>query len=144
MLYCDIIVFLGCLLYLKIGYIILLIMEDVMDMLMLDVVILNKKVEIVRCFLVFLFVDVVIYDFVEICVYECDVFMVYWCLFFCVVLLVNIEEVSEVFKICYEMDVLVVLCGLGILLVGGVLLMVDSVIFGVVKMVDVLEVNYFD
>lgn len=42
------------------------------------------------------------------------------------------------------MNVFVVLCGVGMFLVGGLMLIFDSVVLGVVWFMDVLEIDYFN
>lgn len=115
-----------------------------MDMPTPDAAILNKKAEIVRRLLAVLPADAVIHDPAETRAYECDALTAYRCPPLCAVLPANTEEVSEVLKICHEMDVPVVPRGSGTSLAGGALPTADSVILGVAKMADVLEVNYSD
>ena len=115
-----------------------------MDMPTPDAAILNKKAEIVRRLSAVLPADAVIHDPAETRAYECDALTAYRCPPLCAVLPANTEEVSEVLKICHEMDVPVVPRGSGTSLAGGALPTADSVILGVAKMAEVLEVNYSD
>ena len=115
-----------------------------MDMPTPNAVILNKKAEIVDRLLQVLPHDAVIHDPAETRAYECDALTAYRCPPLCAVLPANTQEVSAVLKICHDMGVPVVPRGSGTSLAGGALPTADSVILGVAKLNDVLEVNYSD
>ncbi|MEO1537395.1 MAG: FAD-linked oxidase C-terminal domain-containing protein [Pseudomonadota bacterium] len=88
--------------------------------------------------------DAVISDEAETRAYECDGLTAYTCPPLCAVLPSTTEEVSEVLKICYAEGVPVVPRGSGTSLAGGALPTADSVILGVARMNDVLDVSYED
>ncbi len=88
--------------------------------------------------------DAVISDQAETRAYECDGLTAYTCPPLCVVLPSTTEEVSEVLKICHAEGVPVVPRGSGTSLAGGALPTADSVVLGVARMNDVLEVSYDD
>ncbi len=74
--------------------------------------------------------------------YECDGLAAYRCPPLCVVLPASTEEVAAVMRICHEEGVAVVPRGAGTSLAGGALPTADSVILGVARMSEVLEVDY--
>lgn len=76
--------------------------------------------------------------------YDCDALTAYRCLPLAVTLPTSTQEVSDILRICYEEDVPVVPRGSGTSLAGGALPTADSVILGVARMRDMLEVNYPD
>ena len=115
-----------------------------MDMPTPNAVILSKKAEIVARLSQVLPHDAVIHDPAETRAYECDALTAYRCPPLCAVLPANSQEVSAVLKICHDMGVPVVPRGSGTSLAGGALPTADSVILGVAKLNDVLEVNYSD
>ena len=86
--------------------------------------------------------DAVIDDDNETRVYECDALTAYRCPPMLVVLPGSTQEVSDVLRICHEEGVPVVPRGAGTSLAGGALPTADSVILGVARMNDVLEVDY--
>ncbi len=88
--------------------------------------------------------DAVISDAAETRAYECDGLTAYTCPPLCAVLPSSTEEVSEVLKICHAEGVPVVPRGSGTSLAGGALPTADSVILGVARMNDVLDVSYED
>jgi len=107
-----------------------------------DVEILAKKSQIVARLQAVLPDGAVISDVAEVKAYECDALSAYRCPPLCAVLPTNTEQVSAVLKICHEMGVPVVPRGAGTSLAGGALPTADSVILGVARMNDVLEVDY--
>ncbi len=76
--------------------------------------------------------------------YECDALTVYRCIPMAVVLPGSTEEVAAILRICHEEGVPVVPRGAGTSLAGGSLPTEDSIILGVARMRDVLEVSYED
>ncbi|PZX44652.1 glycolate oxidase [Roseinatronobacter thiooxidans] len=76
--------------------------------------------------------------------YECDALTAYRCIPLAVTLPTTTQEVSDILRICHEEDVPVVPRGSGTSLAGGALPTADSVILGVARMRDMLEVNYAD
>jgi glycolate oxidase len=76
--------------------------------------------------------------------YECDALTAYRCMPLAVTLPTNTREVSDILRICHEEGVPVVPRGSGTSLAGGALPTEDSVILGVARMRDMLEVNYAD
>ncbi len=103
---------------------------------------LAKKSQIVARLQAVLPDGAVISDVAEVKAYECDALSAYRCPPLCAVLPANTNEVSAVLKICHEMGVPVVPRGSGTSLAGGALPTADSVILGVARMNDVLEVDY--
>ena len=84
----------------------------------------------------------VIDDPAELKAYECDALTAYACPPLAVVLPATTEEVSAALAICHEEGVPVVPRGAGTSLAGGALPTADSVILGVARMAEVLEVDY--
>ena len=76
--------------------------------------------------------------------YDCDALTAYRCLPLAVTLPTTTQEVSDILRICHEEGVPVVPRGSGTSLAGGALPTADSVILGVARMRDMLEVNYPD
>jgi len=109
-----------------------------------DSLVMSKKAALVARLLDVLPLDAVIEDEAETRAYECDALTAYRCPPLCAVLPATTQEVSDVLKICHEMDVPVVPRGSGTSLAGGALPTADCVILGVAKMNDVLEVSYED
>ena len=109
-----------------------------------DSLVMSKKAALVARLLEVLPLDAVIEDEAETRAYECDALTAYRCPHLCAVLPATTQEVSDVLKICHEMDVPVVPRGSGTSLAGGALPTADCVILGVAKMNDVLEVSYED
>ncbi len=107
-----------------------------------DAEILAKKSQIVARLQAVLPDGAVISDVAEVKAYECDALSAYRCPPLCAVLPMNTEQVSAVLRICHEMGVPVVPRGSGTSLAGGALPTADSVILGVARMNDVLEVDY--
>ncbi|SNS39570.1 FAD-linked oxidase C-terminal domain-containing protein [Antarctobacter heliothermus] len=106
--------------------------------------ILARKGRIVERLLAVLPADRVISDEAETRAYECDALTAYRCPPLAAVLPSSTAEVSAVLKICFEEGVPVVPRGSGTSLAGGALPTADSVILGVARMNEVLEVDYAD
>jgi len=113
-----------------------------MEMPIPDAEILAKKSQIVARLQAVLPDGAVISDMAEVKAYECDALSAYRCPPLCAVLPTDTEQVSAVLKICHEIGVPVVPRGSGTSLAGGALPTADSVILGVARMNDVLEVDY--
>ena len=107
-----------------------------------DPTILARKSRIVARLRSVLPADAVVEDEIETRAYECDALTAYRCPPLAAVLPSTTEEVSAVLKICHEEGVPVVPRGAGTSLAGGALPTADSVILGVARMNDVLEVDY--
>ena len=86
--------------------------------------------------------NAVISDPVETRAYECDALTAYKCAPLAVVLPSSTQEVSEILRICHDMGVPVVPRGAGTSLAGGALPTEDSVILGVARLNQVLEIDY--
>ncbi|MBW4981128.1 FAD-binding protein [Mameliella sp. CS4] len=106
--------------------------------------ILARKARIVERLRSVLPADAVIEDEMETRAYECDALTAYRCPPLAAVLPSSTEEVAAVLKLCHEEGVPVVPRGAGTSLAGGALPTADSVILGVARMNDVLEVDYAD
>ena len=76
--------------------------------------------------------------------YECDALTAYRCIPMAVVLPSTTAEVSAILRLCHDEGVPVVPRGSGTSLAGGALPTEDSIILGVARLRDVLEVNYPD
>jgi len=76
--------------------------------------------------------------------YECDALTAYRCPPLAVTLPASTEEVSAIMRICHEEGVPVVPRGAGTSLAGGALPTADSVIIGVARMTQVLEISPAD
>jgi len=107
-----------------------------------DADILARKAQIVARLQAVLPDGAVISDVTETKAYECDALSAYRCPPLCAVLPANTLEVSAVLKVCHDMGIPVVPRGAGTSLAGGALPTADSVILGVARMNDVLEVDY--
>ncbi|WP_137701225.1 FAD-linked oxidase C-terminal domain-containing protein [Marimonas lutisalis] len=107
-----------------------------------DPKVLAKKPQLVERLLQVLPEDAVIHEEAETRAYECDALTAYRCPPLVAVLPANTQEVSDVLRICHEFDVPVVPRGSGTSLAGGALPTADSVILGVSRMSEVLEVDY--
>ena len=106
--------------------------------------ILARRAEIVAALQAVLPGDAVIERESELKAYECDALTAYRCPPLAAVLPSSTEEVAAVLKLCHEEGVPVVPRGAGTSLAGGALPTADSVILGVARMNDVLEVDYAD
>ncbi|WP_299648086.1 FAD-linked oxidase C-terminal domain-containing protein [uncultured Jannaschia sp.] len=115
-----------------------------MEMPKVDPFTLARKDELVRALGAVLPEDAIVYAETELRAYECDGLTAYKCPPLAVVLPRSTEEVSHVLRICHDMDIPVVPRGAGTSLAGGSLPTADSVILGVARLTDVLEVNYDD
>ena len=104
--------------------------------------VLARKASVVERLHQVLPIDAVIEDTSETRVYECDALTAYKCPPMLAVLPSNTEEVAAVLRICHEEGVPVVPRGAGTSLAGGALPTADSVILGVARMNEVLEVDY--
>ena len=113
-----------------------------MDMPVPNPDILSRKGELVARLREVLPADAVISDPSETRVYECDALTAYSCPPLAVVLPASTDEVSQVLRICHEMGVPVVPRGSGTSLAGGALPTADSVVLGVARLNDVLEIDY--
>ncbi len=107
-----------------------------------DPAILARKAEIVRRLQDVLPAAAVIHDPVETRAYECDALTAYRCLPLAVVLPSTTEEVAAAMRVCSELGVPVVPRGSGTSLAGGALPTEDSVILGVARLNEILEVDY--
>ncbi|MCL4117467.1 UNVERIFIED_CONTAM: hypothetical protein GTU68_054828 [Idotea baltica] len=106
--------------------------------------ILNRKDDIVARLAQVLPADAVISDPSQTHAYECDALTAYRCAPMAVVLPRTTQEVSDVLRICNELNVPVVPRGSGTSLAGGALPTADCVVLGVARMNGVLETNYDD
>ncbi|ATX66081.1 FAD-linked oxidase C-terminal domain-containing protein [Roseinatronobacter bogoriensis] len=88
--------------------------------------------------------EALITDEAECRAYDCDALTAYRCLPLAVTLPTSTQEVSDILRICHQEDVPVVPRGSGTSLAGGALPTADSIILGVARMRDMLEVNYPD
>ena len=113
-----------------------------MDMPAPDASILSRKSRIVARLAEALPKAAVIHDEAELRAYECDALTAYRCPPLAVVLPSSTEEVATALKICHAEGVPVVPRGSGTSLAGGALPTADSVILGVSRMTQVLEVDY--
>ncbi|MEM7506621.1 MAG: FAD-linked oxidase C-terminal domain-containing protein [Pseudomonadota bacterium] len=86
--------------------------------------------------------DGVIHRIEELRAYECDALTAYRCPPLAVILPRTTEEVAEAMKICAAMGVPIVPRGAGTSLAGGSLPTADSVILGVARMNQVIDVDY--
>ena len=113
-----------------------------MDMPLPNPIVLSRKTELVARLLTVLPRDAVIEDEMETRAYECDALTAYKCPPLLAVLPRSTTEVSDVLRICHDMNVPVVPRGSGTSLAGGALPTADCVILGVARMNDVLETDY--
>ena len=113
-----------------------------MDMPLPNPIVLSRKAELVARLLTVLPRDAVIEDEMETRAYECDALTAYKCPPLLAVLPRSTTEVSDVLRICHNMNVPVVPRGSGTSLAGGALPTADCVILGVARMNDVLETDY--
>jgi glycolate oxidase len=106
--------------------------------------IIARRAEIVARLRQVLPADAVIDDPTETRAYECDALAAYRCQPLAVVLPRSTEEVAAVLKVCHAEGVPVVPRGSGTSLAGGAMPTADSVILGIARMNQVLEVDYKD
>ncbi len=104
--------------------------------------ILQRKDEIVRALQAVLAHSDVIAEPLETRAYECDGLSAYRCPPLAVVLPTSTEEVAEVLKLCHREKIPVVPRGSGTSLSGGALPTADSIVLGVSKLTQVLEVDF--
>ena len=109
-----------------------------------DPMVLSKKTHLLRRLAEVVPDDCLIWDEAETRAYECDALTAYSCPPMLAVLPYTTRQVSDVLRICSEEGVPVVPRGSGTSLAGGALPTADSVILGVARMNEVLEVNYPD
>ena len=86
--------------------------------------------------------EAVILDPVGARAYECDALSAYSCPPMAVALPGSTEEVSQVLRLCSEMGVPVVPRGAGTSLAGGALPTADSLVLGISRLTEMLEVDY--
>lgn len=86
--------------------------------------------------------EAIIADEIETRAYECDALTAYKCPPMLAVLPSSTQEVSDILRICHDMNVPVVPRGAGTSLAGGALPTADCVILGVARMNQVLETDY--
>ena len=113
-----------------------------MDMPLPNPIVLSRKAELVARLLTVLPRNAVIEDEMETRAYECDALTAYKCPPLLAVLPRSTTEVSDILRICHNMNVPVVPRGSGTSLAGGALPTADCVILGVARMNDVLETDY--
>jgi glycolate oxidase len=104
--------------------------------------IIARKADIVRRLSAALPGEAVIDAPAELRAYECDALTAYACPPLAVVLPRTTAEVAAVMRICHEEGVPVVPRGAGTSLAGGSLPTADSVVIGVARLTEVLEVDY--
>ena len=115
-----------------------------MEMPLPNAAVIGKRDRVVARLAPLVAADALITDEAERRAYECDALTAYRCIPLAVVLPSTTEEVSAVLRVCHEEGVPVVPRGSGTSLAGGALPTEDSVILGVARLRDVLEVNYDD
>ncbi|WP_417268837.1 FAD-linked oxidase C-terminal domain-containing protein [Celeribacter sp.] len=113
-----------------------------MDMPTPNAAVLARKPELVTRLRAVLPASAVIDAPEEIRAYECDALTAYKCAPLVAVLPRTTKEVSDVMRICHDMGVPVVPRGSGTSLAGGALPTADSVILGVARLREVLEIDY--
>ena len=109
-----------------------------------DAFVISRKAALVERLRAVLPGDAVIHADAELAAYECDALTAYRCPPLAVVLPHDTAQVAEALKVCRGMGVPVVPRGAGTSLAGGSLPTADSVILGVSRLTDVLEVDYDD
>ncbi len=107
-----------------------------------DAGILDHRDRIIARLLAVLPAEAVIHDAHAIRAYECDALTAYRCPPLAAVLATTTAEVAAVMRICHEEGVPVIPRGSGTGLAGGALPTADSVLLGVARMRDVLEIDY--
>ena len=115
-----------------------------MDMPAPNAFVVSRKAEIVARLRAVLPGDSVIEDNAELRAYECDALTAYRCPPLAAVLPRSTDEVAAILRICHEMSVPVVPRGSGTSLAGGAMPTADSVILGVARLTEVLEVDHDD
>ncbi|MFN3955214.1 MAG: FAD-linked oxidase C-terminal domain-containing protein [Pararhodobacter sp.] len=107
-----------------------------------DASVLARRTEIVAALRRILPAEAVIADPHETRAYECDALTAYRCPPLAAVLPASTEDVAAVLRLCHAQGVKVVPRGSGTSLAGGALPTEDSIILGVARLRDVLEVDY--
>lgn len=115
-----------------------------MDMPVPSPEILSRRGQILHRLRAVLPADAVISDPVALRAYECDALSAYRCPPLAAILPRSTVEVAAALRICHAEGVPVVPRGAGTSLAGGALPTADSVILGVARMTEVLEVSYPD
>jgi glycolate oxidase len=113
-----------------------------MEMPVIDAGLVARKAQIVARLEAALPGTGVIHAEAELRAYECDALTAYACPPLAVVLPRSTAEVAAVLRICHEEGVPVVPRGAGTSLAGGSLPTADSVVIGVARLTEVLEVDY--
>ncbi|MCV2882325.1 FAD-linked oxidase C-terminal domain-containing protein [Actibacterium sp. XHP0104] len=106
-----------------------------------DAAVIGRKAQLVARLRQILPADAVIDDPTETRAYECDALTAYRCPPLCVVLPADTAQVSAVLRLCHAEGVPVVPRGSGTSLAGGAMPTEDSVILGVARLNDVLEID---
>lgn len=107
-----------------------------------DQSVIARKQHLIERLLQVLPADAVIHDPMATRAYECDALTAYACPPMVAVLPASTQEVSDVLRICHEIEVPVVPRGAGTSLAGGALPTADCVLLGVARMNAVLETDY--
>lgn len=107
-----------------------------------NVHIMNERSLIIDRLLSELGEEIVIHDEAETIAYECDGLAAYRCPPLAVVLPRNTEEVSRALKLCSELGLPVIPRGSGTSLSGGALPTADSIVIGVSRLNEVLDIDY--
>jgi len=115
-----------------------------MEMPIPNATILGKRDRVIARLAKVLPPEALISDEAERRAYECDALTAYRCLPLAVVLPDSTEQVAAIMKICHAEGVPVVPRGSGTSLAGGALPTEDSIILGVARLRDVLEVSLED
>ncbi|NBB99175.1 MAG: FAD-binding protein, partial [Alphaproteobacteria bacterium] len=115
-----------------------------MDMPIPNATIMGKRDRVIARLADVLPPEALIFDEAERRAYECDALTAYRCLPLAVVLPDSTEQVAAIMKICHDEAVPVVPRGSGTSLAGGALPTEDSIILGVARLREVLEVSLED
>lgn len=107
-----------------------------------DQQIIARKNEIVSELINAIGEEGVIHEPHETIAYECDALTAYRCPPLAVALPKTTQEVSKILKICNRLGVPVVPRGSGTSLAGGALPTADSIVLGVARLNDVIEIDY--
>ncbi|MFK5980323.1 MAG: FAD-linked oxidase C-terminal domain-containing protein [Rhizobiaceae bacterium] len=107
-----------------------------------NVHIMNERTEIITRLLSELGEEIVIHDEGETIAYECDGLAAYRCPPLAVILPRTTEEVSRALKLCNELGIPVIPRGSGTSLSGGALPTADSIVIGVSRLNEVLDIDY--
>ena len=109
-----------------------------------NVHIMNERSLIIDRLLSELGEEIVIHDEAETIAYECDGLAAYRCPPLAVVLPRSTEEVSRALKLCSELGLPVIPRGSGTSLSGGALPTADSIVIGVSRLNEVLDIDSLD